>query len=518
MNSLLLVTLLAQVTPTPSASPAALTVSPTAVNLNPAQQQIVTVTGATPPLQLTLDRKLVVVTADPNGTSLTIAATQQTGSDVLHVSDANGASADIAIRVAFNAGTIVPQTTLTITGDPAQPDWLAQEVTDWVTRLTQAMPGAQIIIGTVSRPPAPLGPGGTAQFTVPIQIAGNGQYFDQSGTTTVTVQNTAMQPFLPGLLFYDDDPEHVSQDGVLFRGTVSLATPARIYYYHDDLADPRRLVVALRGGSQDPTSVQLIEAKAGPNMDVMQVGDSVSKRFLLTKNQHEGVVLDLSGDQPYLVTDLPMTARQLVAGTADLRVLSGGPVEVTVLSVSPGVDPRTLLDGPVLPGDGHHRTGAFSIAGFGSENLSFSAGGPDATTVIGDTDPTPPNVTPSADGRDYGDYGILHTIDLTLTNPGAIAATAFVFLQPLAGPVRGSFLIDGNAVEIGCVRVPSRYQVTALNLPPGQTSHVVLQTMTDGGSFYPVRLGVTATAPLPSAPPVNAPDGCFPKPQASADP
>ena len=502
---------------TPAAAPG-LGVSATSVNLNPAQQQIVAVTGATPPLQLTLDRKLVVVTGDPNGTSLTIAATQQTGSDVLHLSDANGATADIAIRVAFNAGTIVPQTTLTITGDPAQPDWLAQEVTAWVTRLTQAMPGAQITIGTVSPPPAaPLGPGGTAQFTVPIQIAGNGQYFDQSGTTTVTVQNTALQPFLPGLLFYDDDPEHVSQDGVLFRGTVSLATPARLYYYHDDLADPRRLVVALRSGSQDPTSVQLIEAKAGPNMDVMQVGESVSKRFMLTKNQHEGVVLDLSGDQPYVMTDLPMTSRQLVAGTADVRVLSGGPVDVTVLAVSPGVDPRTLLDGPVLPGDGHHRTGAFSIAGFGSESLSFSAGGPDATTVIGDTDPTPPNVTPSADGRDYGDYGVLHTIDLTLANPSAVAATAYLFLQPLAGPARGSFLIDGNVVEIGCVRVPSRYQITAIPLPPGQTSHVALQTMTDGGSFYPVRLGVTATAPLPSAPPVNAPDGCFPKPQAAPD-
>ena len=43
-----------------------------------------------------------------------------------------------------------------------------------------------------------------------------------------------------------------------------------------------------------------------------------------------------------------------------------------------------------------------------------------------------------------------------------------------------------------------------------------LQTMTDGGSFYPIRLGVTATAPVPSAPPVTAPDGCFPKPQAPA--
>jgi|SRR5579863_948293 len=529
MYLVLLTILIAQVTPsqvpatplltpaTPSPAAAPLSLSPSRVNLNPAQQQVVAVTGATPPLQLTLDRKLVVVSADPNGTSLTISATQQTGTDVLHVSDATGASADIAIRVAFNAGTIVPQTTLTVTGDPAQPDWLAQEVTDWLTRVTQAMPGAQVTMGTVSPPPAPLAPGTSAQFTVPIQIAGNGQYFDQSGSTTVTAQNVPMQPFLPGVLFYDDDPEHVAQDGVLFRGTVSLAAPARIYYYHDDLADPRRLVVVLRADSQDPTSVQLIEATAGPNIDVMQVGESVSKRFLLTKNQHEGVILDLSGDQPYLMTDLPMTARQLVAGTADLRVLSGGPIDVTVLAVSPGVDPRTLLDGPVLPGDGHHRTGAFSIAGFGSESLSFSAGGADATTVIGDTDPTPTNVNASADGHDYGDYGVLHTIDLTLANPSAVTATAYLFLQPLAGPARGSFLIDGNVAEIGCVRVPSRYQITAFSLPPGQTWHVTLQTMTDGGSFYPVRLGVTATAPLPSAPPVNAPDGCFPKPQATPD-
>src|SRR3984957_1285764 len=374
MYALLLAAVIAQATP--PAVPA-LGVSATTVNLNPAQQQVVAVTGATPPLQLTLDRKLVLVSADPNGTSVTITATQATGTDVLHVTDANGASADIAIRVAFNAGTILPQTTLTVTGDPAQPDWLAQEVTDWVTRLTQAMPGAQVTIGTVSRPPAPLAPGATAVFVVPIQIAGNGQYFDQSGSTTVTAQNTALPPFLPELLFYDDDPEHVSQAAVLFRGRVSLAAPARLYYYHDDLADPRTLVVALRSSSEDPTSVQLIEATAGPNIDVMQVGASVSKRFLLTKAQREGVILDLSGDLPYLMTDLPMTARQLVAGTADLRVLSGGPIDVTVMAVSSGVDPRTLIDGPVLPGDGHHRTGVFSIAGFGSEALSFSAGGPD---------------------------------------------------------------------------------------------------------------------------------------------
>jgi hypothetical protein len=501
----------------PSAAPGApLTLSTTSVNLNPAQQSVVTVTGAAAPLQLTLDRRLVTVAADPAATSVTITASQATGSDVLHVTDANGASAEVNVRVAFNAGTIVPQTTLTVTGNPAQPDWLAQQITQWVTRLTQALPGASVTIGAVTPPSAPLAPGGTAQFSVPVQISGNGQYFDQTATTTVNVQNAPVQPFMPGLLFYDDDPEHVSQDGVLFRGSVTAAQPARIYYYHDNTADPRRLVVALASTGQSPASVQLIHASAGPNIDVMTVGQAVTKKFLLTKNQQEGIVVDLSGDQPYLLTDLTMTSRQLVAGSADIRVLSGGPVEVTVMGVSPGVDPRTLLGGPVLPGDGHHRTGIFSIAGFGADNLRYAVGSDDATVVLGDTDPTPPNVTPSAGGHDYGDYGIVHTIAVTLENPTAEPAAAYLYVQPLAGPARGSFLVDGNPVDIGCVRVPSKYQVTAFDLPPGQSTHVV-QTMTDGGSFYPVRLGVTATAPEPSAPPINAPDGCFPKPQAPAN-
>ncbi|HEV3091123.1 MAG TPA: hypothetical protein VGX91_06700 [Candidatus Cybelea sp.] len=512
---------LAQVTPAASAVPSpaptgVLTVTPAIVNLNPAQQQIVAIGGAVAPLQLTLDRKLVTVTVDPAGTNVTITATQATGSDVLHVTDATGASGDVTIRVAFNAGTIVPQTTLTVTGDPAQPDWLAAAVTRWVTHLTQAMPGAAVTFGTVSAPQAPLEPGGSTQFVVPVQIAGNGQYFDQNGSTTVTVQNAPMQPFSPALLFYDDDPEHLTQDGVLFRGSISAAQPTRLYYYHDDAGDPRRLVVALQSASEVPAQVQLIDATAGPNADVMTVGQSVTKRFLLTKGQHEGIVLELSGDRPYLMTDLTMSARQLVAGTADVRVLSGGPVTVTVLGVSPGVDPVALLAGPVLEGDGHHRTGVFSIADFGTENLTYSAGSDDASTVLGDTDPTPPNVDTSAAGHDYGDYGVIHTIDLTLQNSSGAPSAAYLFLQPLAGPARASFLIGGNLVDVGCVRVPSRYQITAISVPPGQTSMVV-QTMTDGGSFYPVRVGVTATPPIAAAPAITAPDGCFPKPQPAAN-
>jgi hypothetical protein len=510
VHPLLLGIVLAQATPG-----SVLSLSPASVNLNPAQQQVVTVSGGAPPLQATLDRKLVNVSVDPSGSSVTLTATQATGDDVLHVVDANGAQADVTIKVAFNAGTILPQTALSVTGDSVDPSWLAAQAAGWVKRITPAQPGAESTIATPPAPAAPLLPGERTQLVVPVQIAGNGEYFDQSGSTTVNVQNVGAQPFAPGLLFYDDDPEHVVQDGVLFRGTVTSSQPARLYYYHDDGQDPRRLVVALRSTAATPTSVHLVEASAGPNEDVMYVGQTVTKNFLLTKTHDQGIVLDLPPSEPFLLKDVAMTARQLVAGTVDLRVLSGGPVVVSVLAVSSGVDPRGLLDGPVLPGDGHHRTGAFNIAGFGTEALDYTVSGPDATIVIGDTDPTPPSADPAVTGHDYGDYGVVHTLNLTLHNPGSTPAPAYLFFRPLAGPARGSFLIDGNLVDIGCVRLSTPYQVTTFTLSPGQTYRTVVRTMTDGGSFYPAQVGLTATPPQPNAPPISAPDGCFPKPQSS---
>ncbi|MBV9233621.1 MAG: hypothetical protein JO030_06220 [Candidatus Eremiobacteraeota bacterium] len=508
MHALLVAAVLAQTTP-------ALAVSATSVNLNPAQQQVVTINGASAPLEATLDERLVNVTVAPDGSSVTITATQATGSDVLHLVDASGAHADVAIRVAFNAGTIAAQTSLRVTGDPVDPQWLAQQVRNAALRAAQAQPDARVAVGEIPPIPDAPAPGARTQVAVPVQISGDGKYFDQSGSTLVNVTNVAAAPFAPSLLFYDDDPEHVTQDGLLFRATVAPAAPARLYYYHDDGEDPRRLVVSIAGASSDASTVQLVGTQAGPNMDVMHVGHTVSKNFLLTKTRHEGVIVDLVPGAPYVVADVPMTARQLVAGTLDVRVLSGGPVTVSVIAASPGVDPRTLLDGPPLPGDGHHRTGVFQIAGYGSEALNYRIGQPDATVVIGDTDPTPPSADPQSAGHDYGDYGVLHSIGLRVQNPGVSPATAYLYFRPLAGPARGTFLLDGNLIEIGCVRVSTPYEISALNLAAGESYRGVLLTTSDGGSFYPAEIGITTTPPQPHAPPISAPDGCFPKPQAA---
>ncbi|MHB8147836.1 MAG: hypothetical protein ACYDGM_11345, partial [Vulcanimicrobiaceae bacterium] len=310
--------------------PARLIVNPTSVNLNPAQQALVTVSNATGSLQATLLRKLVMVSIDQQTHIITITATQATGSDTLHLVDEAGAVADIPIRVLFNAGTIPPTAQLSVTGSPVDPSWLAQQVQALMQRLVLVAPGAQATVAPVQALPSPLPPGAQSTFVVPVQIAGNGLYLDMSGATAVTVQNVPLDGFAPPLLFYDDDPERVTQDGVLYRGTITAAKPTRLYYYHDDGGDPRQLAVLLTSASQDPTQVQVIDSSAGPNIDVMSVGHEVAREFLVLKPHNEGVIVNLGADS-YALHDLAMTYQQGVAGSVDFRVLSGGPITVSVM-------------------------------------------------------------------------------------------------------------------------------------------------------------------------------------------
>jgi hypothetical protein len=61
-----------------------------------------------------------------------------------------------------------------------------------------------------------------------------------------------------------------------------------------------------------------------------------------------------------------------------------------------------------------------------------------------------------------------------------------------------------------------RYQIgLPIVLPPRASQTHAIKTMTDGGSNLPIEIGVTATPPQPVTPPITAPDGCFPKPQAA---
>jgi len=534
LATLALLALTAQVpTPVPSAQPTAEpTVSPTAtpatpgtlvatpasVAMPPNGAARVTIAGATGALAVTVAQNLVTADVDPAAPVIRIFASDKTGTDTVHVVDADGASLDIPVRVAPYGGILAGSVSVDVTGDPADPAFVADKVRDAVRRATQVQPGATLTIGAPDPAPASLASGASVALVVPVQIAGGDAYLDVAGSTAVTVQNMALGGFEPALLHYDDDPERVGADGLLYRATVSSDRPIRLYYYHDSDAARHRFLMVLASQSDQATPVHVIAATGGPNVDVMSVGHAVSRNFVLTKLHDQGVVLDLpqSGTN-YTLLDVPFGGGEGVAGTVDLRVLGGGPVDVLLLSVPADADDATvrqMLFSARLPSDGHRRTGAFRIDGYGSAERSYAVGGADVSVVYGDQGP------PSADdtaGRDAGDYGVVQSIGFSLNNPTAAPAVAYLYERPIGGSVRSTFVVDGTAIELGCVRDSAqRYLIAAYTLAAHANRDLLVKTMTDGGSNYPIEVGVSATPPVATTPPLADPDGCFPAPATPA--
>src|SRR6202034_1031817 len=102
---------------------------------------------------------------------------------------------------------------------------------------------------------------------------------------------------------------------------------------------------------------------------------------------------------------------------------------------------------------------------------------PDVAAQYGGRTPTLRNLDPNDPGRDFGDYGALHQIALTLAQPGDVPQEVYLYEKPLGGPVRSSFVIDGQLKEVGCARLSQPYWVATYQLPPHFTGLATVLTM-----------------------------------------
>ncbi|MGD0475995.1 MAG: hypothetical protein ABSB70_22625 [Candidatus Velthaea sp.] len=487
---------------------------PAAITLPPEGRAAIVLDGTSGAIAASASDPQIAVTVDPQTHTLTVAAGTRLGEFVLHVSDAAGTTLDIPVDVRPPAGSVPARLGLTISGDPAAAGFLASRLEAAVTAAVAPTlaPGSSVHPGAIVPQPQQLERGFLTSFSVAVAIEPGPGTAPVSGSTTVDVVNAAVPDGAPALLAFADDPERIIADGVLSRTTVSAGQPTRLYYYHQNVGVRRRFCVVLSANDSVRTRVQLVGAAAGPNIDVMSVGHAVSKSFLAVEPHGEGVVATIVGGKPSLERDVIAGPGDGIVGALDLRVLDGGPVTATVMAIPLDADPAAYLYASKLPADGHTRHGSFAVGDFAQRIIAYSAGGPDAGYVYGSRQQTPRNLDPVDPGHDYGDYGVLQQIAFDLDNPGDRSTTVYLYEKPLGGVVRSSFVVNGTPVDLGCVRVPQRYLIAPFELAPHASGTLDVLTMTDGGSNYPLEIGVTTTAPLAATPPISAADGCFPKP------
>jgi hypothetical protein len=426
--------------------------------------------------------------------------------------------APAAAPTAPPAGRIPVHLRLIVTGDPASAEFLQTQISAAIAAAVQPSltPGSSVNAAAPLPAAQDLDSGFLTGFTVPVALDPGPGSVAVRGLTAVDVENRTLPGFRPFTLAFADDPERITADGVLSRTTVARSHSARIYYYHENMGVARRFCVVLTANDSVRSHVQIVGAAAGPNTDVMGVGHAVAKTFLTVEPHAEGVVLPISGGKPILERDTLAGPGDGIVGALDVRVLDGGPVTATVMAIPPGAEPPAYLYGRKLPDDGHARHGSFRLHGFGERIVAYSAGGRDVSYTYGSRQQTPTNADPLDAGHDYGDYGVVQRIAFDLDNPGRSSATIYLYEKPLGGDVRSSFVVNGALADLGCVRVPQRYLIASLDLAPRAAGVFDVLTTTDGGSNYPLEIGVTTTPPLPATPAISAADGCFPKPGGPA--
>jgi len=479
----------------PAALPASPAVAPTQppIVLAPSSAQVpvgsqttVRVMSALSPLTAVVANPAVVDAAIDQATQTVTLAGKIPGNTVVTITDQRAVSAQIQVRVAYNAGSIADAASIRITGNPASPDFIKQEATAAAAALLQARPGAQAIVTTdLVRVTAPLEQDDIAIVDVPVLLQGD-QYFTVSGTTHVRVENFAAPAILPDSLMVSDYPERLTANGILFVADLERAQPSRFLYFHYNPpgAPARRVVLRAENRSGQPALLQFISGQAGPAPNEMEVGHAATKRFLERQVQNEGRIISIAGNGTLQIAQQDLPPNAVVCGLLQLRVLNGSTVHLTLFAQNATSSPDEPLTGTdLLQGGQRHARGLYKIPEF-HYSRTWSVDADYLELPIGDI-PLPNVMQGEALS---GDYGVKQSFVVKVQNPTGKPQAIAIYENPRGGRATGTYVIDGVLIQSHGVPPFSRYKIRQYVVPARGFVRVTIVTIPESGSSYPLRL------------------------------
>jgi hypothetical protein len=408
------------------------------------------------------------------------------GTTTVTLIDQRGVTRDVPVRVAYAAGVPADTMTLRVTGDPASAEYLRAAIADAVAAASTLRAGAsaQVLSDTVPVH-ADLAQDDQVEVDVPLTLSGEG-YFTVNGATHVIVQNIALPPIEPARLLVSDYPERLTADGILFSARLDRTQAQRFLYYHFNPANEpaRRILLKAHNGSNAPTTVQLIDGSAGPGVNELEVGHLSTERFLVRQVHNEGLVVTVPPNATVNLLDAPLPPQNIVSGILQLRLVSGDPLDLTLLAQEANAPlDQSISTTELLAGGVPHARGVYPVPTF-YFNRTYDVDGPDLEIPIGQL-PLPNLREGEALAGDYGVEQAMNVVVVNMTRgPKAIA----LYANPRGGRATGTFLIDGNLVQAHGLSAFSRFKIWQDTVAPGTFQRVRIVTMPEGGSSYPLRL------------------------------
>jgi len=428
---------------------------------------------------------LIDAAIDQEGRSITLRG-KALGTTSITVRDDRGVTREVPIRVAYNAGSVADGALVRITGDPASAAFVREQAAAAAQRTARARPGATVATSPDSiMLTAPLAADNITSVNVPVIISGN-DLFTVQGTTRVRVENVAEPRISPKSLLVSDFPETLTENGVLFNAELAREAPSRFLYFHYNPAGQpdRRILLRAENKSNQPAVVQFISATAGPEPNEMQVGHQATQRFLLQLAQNEGSVLMIPANTTVNLIDHPMPAKSVLSGILQLRELEGAQLHLTLVaqdavdSIDAPISQTTLLTSKIK-----HARGIYQVPEFYFQT-TWNTTDPYLELPIGHI---PLSNLLSGEALS-GDYGVLQSFVVRISNPSNTPAAIALYENPRGGRATGTFIIDRTLVQSHGVPAFSRYKLRQYVVPARGYIQVKIMTMPEGGSSYPLRL------------------------------
>lgn len=416
----------------------------------------------------------------------------RTGSTVVTLTDEYGLNATLSVTVQAYAGKAYSATAISVSGDPASADFIAEVAARAATLVAYPEAGARVRVNPADiRGAHELLQDDAQTVFVPLSIEGPG-YVPYHQTVAVHVVNLAQPDVPPKNLLVSDFPETIVENGTLFFADVNFDEPARLLYYHysGSQSASRRVLVKAQNNSTDQSFLQLISGIAGPDPNILSVGHDSTKRFLVHEAAGEGEIFEVPAHATVNVVDQLLPPGTLVSGLMQLRVVSGAGVRVAVVVQDADQTPIEPISDTLLSSAVKHARGIYQVPEF-DYDVSYTVGGDAATLLIGKL-PLPNLVQGEVLG---GDYGVKQSAAITLLNPQAQAQRVGMWFEPRGGRATGTFLIDGRLVQLHPVDAARPALVRVFTVPAHGYRRMSIVTMPEGGSSYPVRVTFSADPP-----------------------
>ncbi|MBM3501516.1 MAG: hypothetical protein FJX74_22915, partial [Armatimonadetes bacterium] len=282
-----------------------------------------------------------------------------------------------------------------------------------------------------------------SRFRIGVVADGEG-YFGAKKQVEVQLKWVLPPDQEPVDLFISNAPERIQSIGSLMREQLVAGRPARMLYHHVNSTGQTILFVArIANVGAESAAVHVVLGESGPGTDELAVGHAAAVRFWDQTRTGSGYVLRVP---PMVASDIvrvPVSRDAIVSGLARLTPLSGPPLLLEVMAVP--VHHEAQWVEPLA--EDHYAAPKLTAFGFGARkvtSLKHEIGGPWAFFSLGREGSTNAAGTYLA-----GDYGVLHEIDVEVTNPHDTEGWVALDVRAGGGVMRGLFAVDGTLHETG---------------------------------------------------------------------